>query len=228
VSRKGGTGKTTIATHLAVAGAEKGLKTLLADLDPQQSALEWGRLREGLGPRFNARLEVQACPLDGVFGRWMQARREERDLMIIDTRPSADADIVEAMRSADACLMVVRPNHFDLAAVAETAGLARRLRKRCLIVFNQAPPRRNGYEPESVREAYESMRDLGFPVLSVGIRNRLIFQQAVRFGLAAQEVEPRSYAASEIRQVWKEVERALWAEQNDRAVEDFPRFTRLA
>jgi len=37
-NRKGGVGKTTLALHLAAAGSEHGLRTLLVDLDPQGSA----------------------------------------------------------------------------------------------------------------------------------------------------------------------------------------------
>jgi cellulose biosynthesis protein BcsQ len=42
ISRKGGSGKSTLAIHLAVAAQQAGLAVGLIDLDPQQSAAEWG------------------------------------------------------------------------------------------------------------------------------------------------------------------------------------------
>ena len=41
VSRKGGAGKTTVVTHLAVAAEAAGLRVALFDLDPQASAALW-------------------------------------------------------------------------------------------------------------------------------------------------------------------------------------------
>ena len=43
---KGGSGKTTLATNLARALADRGLKTLLVDSDPQGSASDWHAARE--------------------------------------------------------------------------------------------------------------------------------------------------------------------------------------
>ena len=42
VSQKGGTGKTTLATHLSVEAERNGHTTALIDLDPQASAAKWG------------------------------------------------------------------------------------------------------------------------------------------------------------------------------------------
>ena len=42
---KGGAGKTTIATNLAAAYADSGLRTALADADRQRSSLRWATLR---------------------------------------------------------------------------------------------------------------------------------------------------------------------------------------
>ena len=45
INWKGGCGKTTIATHLAVALAASGLETGLADYDRQKTAKLWKKLR---------------------------------------------------------------------------------------------------------------------------------------------------------------------------------------
>ena len=45
VSQKGGSGKTTLALHLAIAAAKR-RKVLVIDLDPQQSAERWHGIRQ--------------------------------------------------------------------------------------------------------------------------------------------------------------------------------------
>ena len=50
LSRKGGTGKTTLATHLSVAAESAGHTTALIDLDPQSSAAKWRDNRDGDTP----------------------------------------------------------------------------------------------------------------------------------------------------------------------------------
>ena len=50
LSRKGGTGKTTLAIHLSVAAEQAGHTTALIDLDPQASATSWRDIRENKTP----------------------------------------------------------------------------------------------------------------------------------------------------------------------------------
>ena len=45
VNRKGGTGKSTLATHLAACFANSGVAVMLGDVDRQQSTQSWLRLR---------------------------------------------------------------------------------------------------------------------------------------------------------------------------------------
>ena len=46
LSRKGGTGKTTLTVNLAIAAELVGHKVAIVDLDSQASASEWGDWRE--------------------------------------------------------------------------------------------------------------------------------------------------------------------------------------
>ena len=45
VTQKGGTGKSTLASSLAVAALEAGEKVFIFDLDPQQSLIKWSKTR---------------------------------------------------------------------------------------------------------------------------------------------------------------------------------------
>src|SRR5216684_3459345 len=50
LSQKGGTGKTTLSLHLAVASEKAGKRAVVIDLDPQASSAEWKDSREGNTP----------------------------------------------------------------------------------------------------------------------------------------------------------------------------------
>jgi chromosome partitioning protein len=204
LSRKGGTGKTTIALHLAAQAQALGYRTLVADADTQHSALDWFRQRVVSGPGV-----VDARP-GTLFTAREAAIRSGIDLTVIDTRPSTDADCIEAARLADLCLVVVRPSAFDIKAVAETAEMLLRQRRTGWFVINQAPARRNGEESAAVRRAVTQLEAYGLPVAPIGLRTRAVYQLAVAHGLTAAEVTPDGVAAAEVTALWAAVAAALW------------------
>jgi len=79
IARKGGSGKTTLATHLALAGHLRGRSVVLADADPQRSSTETLRLRTAPGPRV---IETSGPKL---FALKVASMREGADLLVIDT-----------------------------------------------------------------------------------------------------------------------------------------------
>jgi chromosome partitioning protein len=204
LSRKGGTGKTTISLHLAVSAWLGGRGVLLADCDRQGSAAEWRRERRIGGP------VVFGAKSPALFATQQAARRAGRDLMIIDTSPSASEDLADAVRCADFCLMVLRPSFLDVRAVRETAELVTRFGKPGAFVINQAPPRRGGREMACVGDTVAELATMGRPVLPIGLRARIAYQQAIGQGLSVQEAAPGSAAAQEIAGLWRVVEEQLW------------------
>ena len=79
LSRKGGTGKTMLATHLSVEAERNGHTTALIDLDPQASTAKWGEQREDDTP---AVIEAPASRLD----HWLDFVADNgATLAVIDT-----------------------------------------------------------------------------------------------------------------------------------------------
>src|SRR4051794_22399323 len=118
VSQKGGAGKTTIATNLAVLAERAGYPTVLFDLDPQATAAKWGDKRAGTPPDV-----IAAQP--GRLGRLLEeVRQQGAGLAIIDTAPAADNAALEATKVADLVLVPCQPSDFDLGAVGATVRMA--------------------------------------------------------------------------------------------------------
>lgn len=199
-ARKGGVGKTTLATHLSVIATAPGKPVLLFDTDPQRSLKWWWDLRVGAVP---ALIECEASELTRILP---DARAEGVAFAIVDTPPHAETSIVDAMRAADLVLVPTRPGPFDLAAVATTLELARRIGKIPLAVINHAPPRTGSGEPSIVAEARETLIRMGVTVATSVISQRVALSHAVIAGQTVNEYEPEGRAAAEILTLWREIQ----------------------
>lgn len=198
-ARKGGVGKTTLATHLSVIAAGPDKPVLLFDTDPQRSLKWWWDLREGDTP---ALVECEARELPKILPA---ARKESVAWAVIDTPPHAENSIADAMRVADLVLVPTRPGPFDLAAVATTLDLARRVGKTPLAVINHAPPRTGSAEPGIVAEARETLERMGATVAASVVSQRVAMSHAVIGGQIVNEYEPNGRAAAEMLALWHEV-----------------------
>src|SRR5262245_55172880 len=109
VSQKGGAGKSTLATQLAVVAWQAGEKVAIIDVDRQYSAWHWGELRKRKSPEV-----VRSLPerLPRVIEA---AERMDHTLVIIDTAPHTDSGALEAIKAADLVITPTKPAEFELA-----------------------------------------------------------------------------------------------------------------
>lgn len=108
VNAKGGCGKSTIATNLAVYYALAGARVVLADCDPQATAVDWSARR----PRDARPVRVLPAFEDGI---WQVP--PDTDYLIIDTPARAHGlELARYLRRADTVLMPVMPSPIDMQA----------------------------------------------------------------------------------------------------------------
>lgn len=203
IALKGGSGKTTVATHLALAAHLRGVDTLVVDVDPQHSASDVLGAREQPGP------DCVTTSGPKLLSAQLAASGLRKSLMIVDTAAGAVEDLGEALALADLAVMVVRPTLLDLAGLARTLSIVRRLRKPATVVLNQAPIARGGIEPPLVQRALRALAYMEAPVAPVILRSRAIYQTALERGRSAEEMGDAS-AAREAAGLWDVVASLCW------------------
>jgi chromosome partitioning protein len=200
IARKGGSGKTTVAINLAIAAQRRGLKTLLADSDPQRSSVDVLKGRRHIGPA------VVETDSRGLFALQAWSVRAGIEALFIDTPAGEEEELAHAIVLADLSVLVIRPTLLDLAALLRTLKVIRPLRKPAMVVLNQAPPMRAGVEPPAVRKAHEALRLLRLPVSPAVLRSRAVYQSALERGDSAEEQTGDVAAAREINDLWLSVQ----------------------
>jgi len=203
-SRKGGTGKSTLAAHLAAQVHKPSRQCLLVDADPQGSLTLWHKLRGTNEPPIkNA--------VNSVSGIVAAAKRDGIEWVFIDTPPNMSAVVEDAIRNATMVIIPARPGVFDVNAVQETIQTCRSNRKPYAVVLNGAPALRDGVESRIVTIAREALAKFRAPVWSGQITNRADLLMALGHGEGAREYYAEGRAASEIARLWGAIERSVKA-----------------
>lgn len=193
-SQKGGSGKTTLAAHLAVEAERVGdAPAWLIDTDEQGTLSQWHERRQNETPqRAEMPFTRLAEGLANIAGRGAA-------YCFIDTAPTISAQSAAIIDLADLVLIPVRPSPADLWAVAETVALVKEAGKPFLFVITQAKPQAL-LTAQTVAALSEHGR-----VAQVFIADRVPYAGAMTGGRTAPELSPKSRAAEEIASLWEGV-----------------------
>lgn len=132
-SQKGGSGKTTLAAHLAVEAERIGdSPSWLIDTDKQGTLSLWHERRESDTPQ---RADV---PFARLAGGLKLLQDPGAAYCCIDTPPTISEQNVSILALADLVLIPVRPSPADLWPVSETVTLVKEANKPFLFVITQA------------------------------------------------------------------------------------------
>ena len=202
LNQKGGSGKTTIATHLARALQLAGADVLLVDSDPQGSARDWAAVRE------DQPLTVVGIDRPTIDRDLKQVAR--KDFVVIDGAPQAADLAVSAIKAADFVLIPVQPSPYDIWATADLVELVKQR-----IEVTDGRLQAAFVVPRAIKgtriggEVTEALAGYGLPILASRITQRVSYPGTAAAGTTVMESEPDSDAAAEVHALATEIKQKL-------------------
>lgn len=193
---KGGTGKSTVSTNLAVMLAEEGRNVLLVDADRQETSTFFTNMRNQTRPGGAG----YACV--ALTGRALAAgiRRlaPEYQDVVIDTGASDPACQRAALAVCHVYLVPFAPRSFDVWTLDKAIALIDEARPdnpglRAYAFLNRADAA--GPDNEAAAEILKSEPALAFVPTALG--NRKSYAKAATAGLAVTELRPKDHKAVE-------------------------------
>lgn len=191
-SAKGGSGKSTITSALAVRASQETLQVAMMDLNFDQGSLtQWWIVRgQPMAPRLAS--NVENIPRD------VKTLATEFDWLFIDT-PPADMDLIEqAIAVADAVVVPVRSGFFDVIAVQSVIEMCRDHHRPFAFALNAV----DGRYKTLTKQTVAALGDLG-PMFATHMSYRSQYIQALVIGKTGPEIEKE--LRPEIDKLWSEV-----------------------
>ncbi len=197
-SQKGGSGKTTLAGHIAVQAELAGAGPVaVVDTDPQASLADWWNERSAATPVF---MRTSVTNLTADIRR---LRDHDIKLVVIDTPPAITDTIAEVVQVADLVVVPTRPSPHDLRAVGASVDLIESLNKPLVFVVNGATPR-----AKVTSEVAIALSQHGTVSPSI-IHQRIGFASSMTDGRTVMEIPGQARAAAEIEELWVYLEERL-------------------
>lgn len=195
---KGGTGKTTIATNLAVLNSINGRKTLLIDADDQRSASDWADQRSLLisfGRSFFPTIALTGKSIHNSVNKM----KEDYEEIVIDTGGRDTVSQRSALTCADVYILPFKPRSLDVWTVGKVKELADEIRTfnpklKIFAFINQADPK--GTDNEDALQILKDETD--FFCLPVNVGYRKAFANAAAQGLGICEITSDTKSISEL------------------------------
>lgn len=182
LNQKGGSGKTTIATHLARGLQLQGHSVLLVDSDKQGSARDWRAVDED-----------NPLPVIGLDRPTLDKDLKslsDKDFIVIDGSPQATDLAVSAIKASDFILIPVQPSPYDVWATSDLVDIVKQRIEmtdgnlRAAFVVSRAINNTNiGKEVASV------LLDYGLPVLDTKIMQRVSYPNSAAAGKTVFDIE---------------------------------------
>ena len=190
---KGGTGKTTITTNLAVLRSATGKKLLLVDADEQRSTTIWAQQRDVLG--IETRWTTVSFGGKNLRNQLLRMK-DDYDDIIIDVGGRETTSLRAALSIADACFVPFKPRSLDIWTIGGFRSVVHEMRPanpniKVFAFINQADAK--GSDNDSSQSILGEYEDIKCLPLTIG--SRKAFANAASDGLGVIEMKTQDKKA---------------------------------
>lgn len=190
--RKGGGGKTNLSRNLGVHAELCGDGPVaFIDADDMEGLTKWHRARAAETPIL---VQVEAQPIKEII---RSLSRSGIKLIVIDTAPSENETVREAIKNADLVVIPTRPTPADMRAVGDTVTLVAKLKKPMVFILSSVRAR-----ARLTVEAAMGLSQHG-RIAPIAITELDDYNYSDAVGMAAEEYAPKGKAAGEVAELWK-------------------------
>ncbi len=211
INGKGGCGKTTIATNLAVAYANRGTHVALLDNDPQASSTFWAEQRDPKLPPVSVVAKHQR-PSMYQTQAYQHRLPEGTELVIIDGHSNTRGrDLESLLRQTDLILVPMLPSSIDIRAGGQfitdllTHRIYRASPRPVGVIANRIQPNTETHE-----KLMNFLGCLDVPVVAQ-FRDSPVYTDAAELGQGVVDMKDCRAARKETA-AWKQL--VNWIEEN--------------
>ncbi|MEG6548154.1 AAA family ATPase [Acinetobacter bereziniae] len=181
-NQKGGVGKTTLATNIAVALSKKG-NTVLVDADDQQSAMKWSKRRT------ENSIDTEAHK--GDLKKVLLDLQKKYEYVVLDVAGRDSEEFRTALQVGDKLIVPTQPSQTDVEALPHVLKMYNTFQKvneklQPFIVINKAPSNTKSTEVADTIELLQTLPK--FKLLNAVIRDRKQWRDAMIQGLSVAEM----------------------------------------
>lgn len=193
---KGGSGKTTVATNLAVIRASEGHDVLLVDADDQETATDFTVLRNDKAVEGAGYTSIKLTG-SSVRTEILRLSKKYQDV-IIDVGGRDTTSQRAALAVGNILLVPFVPRSFDIWTLEKVSDLVAEMKTanpnlKAFTFINRADPR--GQDNDEASEVLKDTSELVFIKTPLGARKA--FSNAAASGLSVAELKPLDAKASE-------------------------------